>query len=79
MLGQTSCDSTSNKLDDYIFDAQMNISKFVGNSACVYSKPFCHGGASNSHYNCNAEKYMDIGLEMGRVMTELLEKDFWTE
>ena len=76
-LGQTSCDHTTKNSDDYIFDAQMDVPKlpeFVGNTACVYSKPFCHGGASNSHYNCNAETYMDVGLEMGRVMVELLEQ-----
>ena len=45
---------------------------FKGNIATVYSKPFCHGGASNSHYGGNAETYMDIGEAMGRAMGELL-------
>lgn len=74
-LGQTSYDHTTRGTDDYIFDAQIdvpNMPEFIGNTACAYSKPFCHGGASNSHYNCNAETFMDVGLEMGRVMTELL-------
>ena len=46
--------------------------KFKGNVATVYSKPLCHGGASNSHYGGNAETYMDIGEAMGRAMAELL-------
>lgn len=77
-LGQTSKDSENSKVgaDRLIFDAQMEVSElpeFVGNTACVYSKPCCHGGASNSHYNGNAETYMDVGLEMGRVMINLLD------
>jgi len=77
-LGQTSKDSEDPKqgADRLIFNAQMEVptlSEFVGNVACVYSKPFCHGGASNSHYNHNAETYMDVGLEMGRAMVSLLE------
>jgi hypothetical protein len=77
-LGQTSKDSEDSKpgADRLIFNAQMEVpklSEFVGNVACVYSKPFCHGGASNSHYNHNAETYMDVGLEMGRVMVSLLD------
>jgi len=78
-LGQTPKDSGNNSkpgTDRLIFNAQMEISKlpeFVGNVACVYSKPFCHGGGSNSHYNHNAETYMDVGLEMGRAMVNLLD------
>ena len=47
--------------------------EFKGNVATVYSKPLCHGGASNSHYGGNAETYMDIGEAMGRAMVELLQ------
>ena len=78
-LGQTSKDSEDDSkvgADRLIFNAQMEVSdlpEFVGNTACVYSKPHCHGGASNNHYNHNAETYMDVGLEMGRAMIELLE------
>jgi len=32
-----------------------------------------HGGASNSHYNGNAETYMDIGEAMGKAMVDLLQ------
>jgi len=46
--------------------------EFKGNVACVYSNPFCHGGASNSHYGGNAETYMDVGQAMGWAMAELL-------
>jgi hypothetical protein len=34
--------------------------------------PLCHGGSGNSHYDGNAEAYMDVGEEMGRSMVELL-------
>ena len=30
------------------------------------------GGASNSHYDGNAQTYMDIGVAMGEAMVELL-------
>mmetsp|Transcript_11094 Transcript_11094/g.26651 ORF Transcript_11094/g.26651 Transcript_11094/m.26651 type:complete len:360 (+) Transcript_11094:116-1195(+) len=80
-LGQTSKDSEDSKpgAERLIFNAQMEVqevSEFVGNVACVYSKPFCHGGASNSHYNHNAETYMDVGLEMGRAMVSLLDDNY---
>lgn len=76
-LGQTSKDANekTSETERYIFNAQMdvpNMVSFNGNVACVYSKPFCHGGASNSHYNHNAETYMDVGLAMGRAMIGLL-------
>ena len=47
--------------------------EFTGNVASVYSKPLCHGGASNSHYGGNAETYMDVGEAMGRAMVELID------
>jgi hypothetical protein len=47
--------------------------EFKGNVATGYSKPLCHGGASNSHYGGNAETYMDIGEAMGRAMVDLIE------
>ena len=76
-LGQTSKDTNekTSETERYIFNAQMdvpNMVSFNGNVACVYSKPFCHGGASNSHYNHNAETYMDVGLAMGRAMIGLI-------
>jgi hypothetical protein len=73
-LGQTPIEGAKGN-DALIFNAQMGVAKlpeFVGNVACVYSKPFCHGGASNSHYNKNAETYMDVGQAMGRAMVSLL-------
>jgi hypothetical protein len=30
------------------------------------------GGSGNSHYNGNAETYMNVGEAMGRAMTGLL-------
>jgi hypothetical protein len=60
-----------------ITDAQLAVDgkknkEFKGNVATVYANPFCHGGSGNSHYNGNAETYMDVGEEMGRAMVELL-------
>lgn len=78
-LGQTEKkdpDDSKPDTERLIFNAQMevpNLPEFVGNVACVYSKPFCHGGASNSHYNHNAETYMDVGLAMGRSMVSLFD------
>ncbi len=73
-LGQTPIEGAKGN-DALIFKAQMGVARlpeFAGNVACVYSKPFCHGGASNSHYNKNAETYMDVGQAMGRAMVALL-------
>ena len=47
--------------------------EFKGNVATVYTHPLSQGGASNSHYNGNAQTYMDVGLAMGEAMVELLE------
>jgi hypothetical protein len=61
--------------DSYIFKAQMEVSQlpeFKDNCASVYSHPYSHGGASNSHYDGNAETYMDIGQAMGRCMADLI-------
>jgi len=78
-LGQTKKGDGGN--EGKILEAQLAVDgnsgkypEFKGNVASVYSNPFCHGGASNSHYNGNAETYMDIGEAMGRAMAELLKK-----
>ncbi|MCF7675324.1 MAG: sialate O-acetylesterase [Akkermansiaceae bacterium] len=60
-----------------ITDAQMAVDgkknkEFKGNVATVFSNPFCHGGSGNSHYDGNAETYMDVGEAMGQAMAELL-------
>lgn len=77
-LGQTERGASGN--EGQILDAQLAVDgasgkypQFSGNVATVYSKPLCHGGASNSHYNGHAETYMDVGQAMGRAMVELLE------
>ena len=48
-------------------------SEFKGHVATVYANPLSHGGASNSHYNGNAETYLDIGEAMGKAMVDLLQ------
>lgn len=75
-LGQTAKGADGN--DGLILKAQLAVDgksgkypEFKGNVATVYSKPFCHGGASNSHYGGNAETYMDVGEAMGKAMAEL--------
>jgi len=47
--------------------------EFKGNVAAVYTNPLSKGGSGNSHYNGNAETYMDVGEAMGKAMAELLE------
>ena len=78
-LGQTKKGDGGN--EGKILEAQLAVDgdsgkypEFRGNVASVYSNPFCHGGASNSHYGGNAETYMDIGEAMGRAMVELIGK-----
>ncbi|HUT95505.1 MAG TPA: sialate O-acetylesterase [Thermoguttaceae bacterium] len=77
-LGQTKKGAEGN--EGKILEAQLAVDgnsgkypEFKGNVASVYSNPFCHGGASNSHYGGNAETYMDIGEAMGRAMVGLIE------
>lgn len=76
-LGQTKKGDGGN--DGKILEAQLAVDgnsgkypEFKGNVATVYSNPLSHGGASNNHYNGNAETYMDIGEAMGKAMVELL-------
>jgi len=79
-LGQTAKGAKGN--EGHILNAQLAVDgktgkypEFKGNVASVYSKPFCHGGASNGHYSGNPETYMDIGQAMGAAMAELLLSD----
>jgi hypothetical protein len=85
-LGQTVLGSTINMNEKFILDAQLAVDgdagkypgytgkypQFEGNVATVYSHPLSLGGASNSHYNNNAETYMNIGEAMGQAMVSLL-------
>ncbi|MDA1264906.1 MAG: hypothetical protein O2816_07505 [Planctomycetota bacterium] len=48
--------------------------EFKGNVATVYSHPLSKGGASNGHYNGNAQTYMNIGDAMGRAMAALIKE-----
>jgi len=45
--------------------------EFKGNVATVYTHPLSRGGSSGSHYNGNAETYMNVGEAMGRAMVRL--------
>jgi hypothetical protein len=76
-LGQTKKGDGGN--DGLILNAQLAVDgnsgkypEFKGNVATVYSNPLSLGGASNGHYNGNAETYMNIGEAMGKAMVELL-------
>ena len=76
-LGQTAKDSTEVN-DKLILDAQLAVDgtsekypDFKGNVSTVYTHPLSQGGASNSHYNGNAQTYMDVGLAMGEAMVKL--------
>ena len=78
-LGQTEKGAKGN--EGLIIDAMFAVDgksgkypQFKDNVATVYTKPLCHGGASNSHYGGNAETYMDVGEAMGQAMVDLLEK-----
>ena len=77
-LGQTAQDSAEGN-EKLILNAQLAVDgnsgrypRFKGNVATVYTHPLSQGGASNSHYNGNAQTYMDVGLAMGKAMIELI-------
>lgn len=79
-LGQTKKGDSGN--EGWILNAQLAVDgnsgkypEFKGNVATVYCNPLSHGGASNNHYNGNAETYMDVGEAMGRAMAELLKNE----
>jgi hypothetical protein len=64
-----------------VLDAQLAVDgtsgkypEFQGNVATVYTNPLSLGGSGNSHYNGNAETYMNVGEAMGRAMVELLKE-----
>lgn len=80
-LGQTSKENAEGN-EKLILNAQLNVSgdtgkypEFRGNVSTVYTHPISQGGASNSHYNGNAQTYMDVGSAMGEAMVDLLRKD----
>ena len=67
--------------DALILEAQLAIDgesgkhpEFKGNVATFYSNPVSKGGASNGHYNKNAETYMNVGEGMGKAMADLLKE-----
>ncbi len=77
-LGQTE-KSKAKGNEKLILDAQLAVAgeagkypAFRGNTATVYTHPLNQGGASNSHYNGNAQTYMDVGTAMGEEMVKLL-------
>ena len=78
-LGQSEVGvETGTELD--ILNAQLAVAgatgsytRFRDNVKTVYSHPLSLGGASNSHYNLNAETYMNIGEAMGQAMVDLIE------
>ncbi len=79
-LGQTERDATDG--GGKILDAMLAVDgqsgkypDFQGNVAAVYTHPLSKGGSSGSHYNGNAETYMDVGEAMGRAMVTLLHGD----
>jgi len=77
-MGQDAIDDAEGN-DKFIFDAQMAVDgnsgkypDFLGNVATVYTHPLSKGGASNGHYNGNAETYMNVGEALGKAMAELV-------
>ncbi len=63
-----------------VLDAQLAVDgstgkypEFKGNVATVYTHPLSLGGSGNSHYNGNAETYMNVGEAMGKAMVSLLQ------
>ena len=77
-LGQTAKESAEGN-EKLILHAQLAVDggsgkypEYQGNVATVYTHPLSQGGASNSHYNGNAQTYMDVGLAMGKAMVKLV-------
>ncbi|MDB4670754.1 hypothetical protein OAF34_01345 [Pirellulaceae bacterium] len=80
-LGQTAKETAEGN-EKLILEAQLAVdgktgkyAEFQGNVSTVYTHPLSQGGASNSHYDGNAQTYMDVGLAMGEAMVKLLKVD----
>ena len=77
-LGQTKKDSSGTL--GQILNAKMAVADYNkypdhnGNVTTVYTNPVIKEGSSSSHYNKNAETYMNVGELMGKAMVELLKK-----
>ena len=76
-LGESTKGSTGN--GGKVLEAQLAVDgtsgkhpEFKGNVATVYANPLSKGGSGNSHYNGNAETYMDVGEALGKAMVDLL-------
>lgn len=75
-LGQTKKDAGGTQ--GQIINAMFNVAdpaKYPENKdkvATFYTNPVIKGGSSSSHYNRNAETYMNVGEGMGAAMVELL-------
>lgn len=76
-LGQTDL-ATARGTEALIIKAMMAVDgksgqypEFAGNVSTVYAHPLSKGGASNSHYNGNAETYMNVGRAMGQAMVDV--------
>ena len=61
-----------------VFEAQMKLPQrpgFIGNTACVYTYPYCRSESmksSTNHYKHSLEIFMEVGFAMGRAMVDLL-------
>jgi len=80
-LGQTPKEGAKNPNEALILKAQMAVDgksgkhpEFKGNVSTFYSHPVSKGGASNGHYNRNAETYMNVGEGMGKAMADLIKE-----
>lgn len=76
-LGQTEKGATDGggKILEAMLAVDGNFGKypeFKGNVAAVYTHPLSKGGSSGSHYDKNAETYMNVGEAMGKAMVQLL-------
>ena len=81
-LNQKSQMTAGNSGGGAILDAMLPVdgesgkySEFKGNVAAVYIHPLSRGGSSGSHYDGNAETFMNVGEAMGKAMVKLLESD----
>ena len=62
-----------NEIEDQLYETDPDLAREVSETT-VYTHPLSQGGASNSHYNGNAQTYMDIGIAMGKSMLTLLKQ-----
>ena len=76
-IGFGGCNGTKTENEEIIYEAQKSISRKMKNVLAVDTRPFWRDKSvspvgTRSHYNHNAETYMEVGNALGHGMIDLM-------